>query len=661
MEEIFRLALVVNTNHSKFTSNLMNVVVYILSEETNGMSVDQIREYADTRIHLTFTEEEIRSVIKEGIKTGKIDDYGKNKFVIGNKGMELLDSSVVSKFENVVDKFKTQYKLIEWETEEIFLLINKYVYQCLNGNINIILELLKKKNDFEKFNKNENNYSDEEKNIINLFIDWADEEKNEMLFKIISFSVDYCRLSVKQSSNSFRNFFKGKKFILDANIFYRLLGINNEEREKTISKFIAKCNEVGIELAYSNYTKQEVFDSLEYNIDKLKGVLSHVKASPNRVEKLMGYDYNLGLYRKYHDWAILSNGFEEFDDFQDYIKDQFYVQTRKYNIKLVQFEDAEEFAKEQFEEKKQKLIDIKNFDGKSSNKVSAEIDVQNVLNIRRLRGKNANGTAWNVNQFLISADQNLIKWATEVFRTDIPLVVLPSVWFSLILQLGGRSEDDYQAYVQFMKIRYKQTSKVNVSSILYNVTQISDDGVLQDKIIDNLIQTNKFENNELVEEEEIKISVNKAYQNVLSETQQTGFLQGVEEGKEQGINEGIKEGFAKGQKKARLEMELEKIEKDIEKKAKRTRIKNIAIDFLLFAIAIVLIVLQIKLKIVSYDTLNKWAIMATLLFGIFPISGVVGMLNKKFLPFDLLIIKGKVRRRREKEIQEIQNQLKKFE
>ncbi len=151
MEEIFRLALVVNTNHSKFTSNLMNVVVYILSEETNGMSVDQIREYADTRIHLTFTEEEIRSVIKEGIKTGKIDDYGKNKFVIGNKGMELLDSSVVSKFENVVDKFKTQYKLIEWETEEIFLLINKYVYQCLNGNINIILELLKKKNDFEKF------------------------------------------------------------------------------------------------------------------------------------------------------------------------------------------------------------------------------------------------------------------------------------------------------------------------------------------------------------------------------------------------------------------------------------------------------------------------------------------------------------------------------
>lgn len=41
-------------------------------------------------------------------------------------------------------------------------------------------------------------YTNEQRRIINDFLDWDDKEKNEILFRLIAFSVDYCRLTTKK-------------------------------------------------------------------------------------------------------------------------------------------------------------------------------------------------------------------------------------------------------------------------------------------------------------------------------------------------------------------------------------------------------------------------------------------------------------------------------
>ena len=48
-----------------------------------------------------------------------------------------------------------------------------------------------------------------------------------MLYEIVSFAVDYCRLTVKKDKANFATFLKGKTFYLDTNIIFRMMGLNN--------------------------------------------------------------------------------------------------------------------------------------------------------------------------------------------------------------------------------------------------------------------------------------------------------------------------------------------------------------------------------------------------------------------------------------------------
>lgn len=64
-----------------------------------------------------------------------------------------------------------------------------------------------------------------------------------MLYEIVSFAVDYCRLTVKKDKANFATFLKGKTFYLDTNIIFRMMGLNNVQRKETTLRFINKCKE----------------------------------------------------------------------------------------------------------------------------------------------------------------------------------------------------------------------------------------------------------------------------------------------------------------------------------------------------------------------------------------------------------------------------------
>ena len=659
MNELVRVALVVNTNHSKFVMNLMNIVVYILEENKEGLSLVQIQQYSEEKLYLTFTETEIREALKEGKKSRYIHELSKDNYVLGERACDIIGANNDEKFLKVVKNYIETHSISNYPGDRIQDLIYRFIYEALNSNVEIIMGLLKKQYNTEFFDKRDTDYSEEEKRIINDFLEWDNDEKNEILFKIISFSVDYCRMTVKQSTSSFSAFFNGKIFFLDANIFYRLLGLNNEEREKTVTQFIKKCKEMGVSLRYSNYTKNEVFDSLDYNINRLKGVMKGITASPEKVQALMSHDMNGGLYQTYHKWALKCNGFGQFDDFVDYLKNMFYTLTNKYDIKQVQFENAEEYVGDEFNQKCSELALLKGIDESKNRKITIQIDAQNIFNIRKIRGKNKSGNAWNINHFLISADHNLIKWSEQEFASEIPLAVLPSVWYSIMLKLGGRTDDDYRAYIQFMKIRYSQMSGGNISSVLYNISSITDNRVLQDKIIDNLISENNCEVELLQEDEEIQKAVNKAYDNVLEETKKKSYLAGVEDGKTIGFEEGKNDGYQKGIALAKLENELENINKEICEKSKWCLVRNVVIRVLPILLILVLLILQSKYQIISLNVLNEFATYITILGWIVPITmaTLVSVFLNKFLPCDLKIIEEKIRAKYKDIIDEIQKKM----
>ncbi len=77
-----------------------------------------------------------------------------------------------------------------------------------------------------------------------------------------------------------------------------------------------------------------------------------------------------------------------------------------------------------------------------------QTDINNYLYLKGLRKKDKNINLWTTNEFFISADQNLIGWSLEK-DSGIPLVVLPSIWLTIMLRFSGRTANDYKHFVHF--------------------------------------------------------------------------------------------------------------------------------------------------------------------------------------------------------------------
>jgi hypothetical protein len=74
----------------------------------------------------------------------------------------------------------------------------------------------------------DNNFSKnpEDTKLINEFLSWKNEEKDKFVYNTVSYGYIYCTLTVKKNDLLANKLFKGKKFILDANIIFRLAGID---------------------------------------------------------------------------------------------------------------------------------------------------------------------------------------------------------------------------------------------------------------------------------------------------------------------------------------------------------------------------------------------------------------------------------------------------
>lgn len=667
MNELLRLSLVVNTNHSQFMDNLVSVILYALNikkDSYNGLTIYEIRKIIIDNTCLDFSESEIAQAINIGIKANKVDKIGNERYSLGSEGGRYINSDNEESFEKIIKEYIEINKITNYNEEQIFKLISKYIYNCLNENIELVMKLLKREklavqNDHPN---NQSNYSEEDKKVINDFLDWDNKDKNEMVYRLISFSVDYCRMTVKQNINSFKSFFSGKKFYLDANIIYRLMGINNQDRQSTVIEFITKCKKIGIQLVYSNFTKQEIFESFTYNVDKLKYVLRDLKASPEKVNELFEGSENFVFYKIYHRWAVHNNKFKDFDGFKSYLKTSFFEYVSNYDLKQEDFENFTIIASDNFENYVKSLAEYKTINDNDPRIETVKSDIQNVLNVRKLRERSKDGTAWNINQFIISADHYLINWSNIAFVGETSYVVLPSVWYSLILKVCGRTEDDSKSFIEFMKIRYNNdNTSVNLRAILVSISEITNSSVLQDKIIDELIQDNLRSIHEL-DETIIPQLVERAYDNVLEKSNEDGYKTGldigIEKGKEygrsSGINEGKELGLEIGLKIGKIQSKIEGLKENSEIDAKNKFNKNKNISRAMFSTMFVvwMIIVYIIYNCDS-ELIQKIGIYINLFTLIFPTS-ILGLIKRKFLCTDINFLVNKENEKIQKELEELE-------
>lgn len=451
-----RLAILLGDSQAKtFNSNLCKMISLIIYDNNNNkLNIVDIVYKLKEKYNLEFDSIEVLKAIKSNKKNflEYIDaDPQYNSYILCPKEYKKLqDTHQINMVIMISEKFLDVNKELDITAYTLSNLLTKFFYFVFNSNTNIILSLMKKENYiFEKL-CTDDIFTNDEKVLINRFLAWENIEKDHFVYKTISCCLDYCMMTIKKDNSSFRSLFNNKVFYLDANIIFRLTGLNKEERKKVMFSFVNKCKEVGIELKYTNVTYNEISSTVTKIVDAISKTLENNNPISTKAMKAMSSKYaNLDFYDQYVEWIKKPNNkVGDYESFKDYLMMMISGILRLF--KYESFDNYEgKYERNAFDSMCLNLKEHKICKKKDASDDAVKADIENYLFLREKNKKCQDNSFIELHNYLITADHCLVDWAKNRKKGSIPFVLLPSVWYSMILKFSGRSDDDYSAFTKF--------------------------------------------------------------------------------------------------------------------------------------------------------------------------------------------------------------------
>ena len=486
----------------------------ILIDFCNGLSINELEDEINNKFGLSFTVSEIKSALNK--KSNKTVKYNDEKYYIDSSTRDdLLKQEPLT---DILDKYVLDFikanPEIEIEPSEVSAILLNYLYFCFNSNVKNLLMLLNKGDNNLQF---ADDVKESEIRIINAFLSWNNDEKNEFIYRIVATCYEYCMLTVKNDNVISKELFKGKKFYLDSNIIFRMAGINKDDRKISIDSFIEQCKKIGINLCCTSVTVDEIYRVLESQINYIRGNYSDAPpVSPKSISNINSYYDVNDFYTLYYDWCqIKGNHFTDLQSFYEYLFELVRGALEKVDIIPITMEKY--IREKDFIELSNSLRDYKNQHNswRYCSSKSSETDIINIKEIETKRTKNQE-SIWQANEFIVSADQLLIAWSTENY-SGVPLVVLPSVWLSIILRFTGRSSDDYNSFCLFLTQRQHRNpdNQINPETLIKKINQRTSETSVRERIIEEIT---KHKNDFSFEEDsDYDSSIDKAFDIVLKQ------------------------------------------------------------------------------------------------------------------------------------------------
>lgn len=560
------------SNATTFNTNLRKLITLVLAERYGeGLIIHEIIKSIQEKFGIEFTDAEIVSAIrsrgnKEIILIERKEDPVYNRYDLTPKTYEKIsgqDTSVTLK--NFVKEFLKATPDIEMGEDEIQELLIQFFYATFNSNAQNILALLNKK-DILLSQGSFDNFQNNEKIIINKFLDWQNQKKDELIYKIISCCYNYCLLTVRKDENAFRDVLKGKVFYVDANIIFRLMGINKEERQNAIQNFVRRCKEIGIKLKYTNVTWGEVNSTIEHYVEIIRKLLhQQTPICTDAMRRMSGKYANLDFYDQYVRWVRDGNRVGDYVAFTKYLKKMAITAVRNFECETFPvYNTSQERGK--FEDWCERFKGYKKQRSRAAYEGAIEADINNFMYLLEKNSSNGKVSFLDVKYYIITADHYFVNWAKEMLPNVIPVVVLPSVWYTIMLRFFGRTSDDYMAFGQFLHQRLGEDGEVDsrlpelcnkilrmqedVSIKEEIVFEISDNlqtkyqdiedpnEILQDAI-DSIMQRKieEVESRKNIEISEEKRKLKEEYEKKTKECESKKYDEGVISGREEGIEE----------------------------------------------------------------------------------------------------------------------------
>ena len=514
-QTLLRLAMVLQdqapTTLNKYICKLAEIV---LLDYPDGINVFQLNRILNEQFNLSFTDEEIRTAILKKGQNKIITSQTLYKLAPDEQAKLVKQQSLSEKLKLTINEFITCLS-IDVSDEQVYSLLLRYLYFCFNSNVDNLLSLFERKSssDTTSFSA-----SAEEISIINRFIEWDNSSKNALVYSLIATCYEYCMLTIKKDNILSSELFKGKRFYLDANIIFRMAGINNKERQTVTQRFADRCREVGIELYCTSATMDEIYRVISSQIEFIKNIAGGSMPVSNSILNELNPNIVINdFYNIYYNWCTTAgNTYGDYDSFTHYLLGLIRDTLSQFKIK-----DSSSYKltnqEREFNARVVRLIKFKN-DKRSwrdTSLSSAETDITNIMDTISWRA-GTGCTMWQTNDFIVSADRLLIGWTEDCF-TGVPIVVLPSVWLSIILRFTGRTDDDYKSFCLFLTQRQHINPEEIIDPIhlLRTINTKTNQIELKEKIIYEITQ-NKTEYS-FQTPEDYDASTERAFDKVLNE------------------------------------------------------------------------------------------------------------------------------------------------
>lgn len=512
---LLRLAMVLqNQAPSTLNKYICKLAEVVLLDYPDGINIFKLDEIINNQFNLSFTEEEIRTAIAK---------KGQNR-IITSETLYKLAPSVQTKLSQqqpiskelklTINEFITCLS-IDSSEEQVYSLLLRYLYYCFNSNVDNLLSLFEQKptSEITAFKA-----TAEEISTINRFVSWENGNKNTLVYNLIAICYEYCMLTIKKDSILSSELFKGKRFYLDANIIFRMAGINNKERQTVTQRFVNHCRQAGIELYCTSATMDEIYRVISSQTEFIKGIAGG--SMPVSSVTLNELNPNIEIndfYNIYYTWCCApGNTYGDYTSFNQYLLGLTRDTMAQLKIKL----STSYKVSNRVQEFDNQVSSLKNYKNEKrswrvASSASAETDITNIMDTLAWR-TGTGATIWQTNDFVVSADQLLIEWAENTF-SGVPIVVLPSVWLSIILRFTGRTDDDYKSFCLFLTQRQHINPEETIDPIhlLRTINTKTTQTDLKEKIIFEIAQ-NKTKYS-FQTPEDYDANTNRAFDKVLKE------------------------------------------------------------------------------------------------------------------------------------------------
>ena len=490
---IFRLAMILSSGQAQnFQTNLRKLVKLVLYDNfETPIKLTQIQSIIEEQYSLAFSDAELISAIKkdsDDIIINRCTDPVNNTYQLQPEAFKKIQEKQTVNIDEYISMFLTSDESEDsWEFETVKELVYKFLYFSFNSDTKTVLELMNRRTSETKSYCVSDEFTPDEAKIINAFLNWNYVLKNEFVLNLISSCFDYCMLTVKKDTSSFSSIFNGKEFYLDSNIIFRLAGFNKVERQVSMDAFIRKCVDSGIKICYTNHTIAETKSTIKYHVDGLKKLLGKKQPLSQEAMQALSSKYaNLDFHDEYIKWCKLPTSvLGDFDSFRKYLER--IVSDLLSPFKLVVTDTYDTHSnRNRFTGLCDDFTEYKAKHYKNTYEGAIKVDINNYLYILEKVSANDAADFMQLKYYFITADHCLTEWAAIQRPGVVPMFVLPSVWYSILLKYKGRTAEDYAAFCQFLNIRIapeRDTQLAQKRAMLAYIIELNEDHEIKEQII----------------------------------------------------------------------------------------------------------------------------------------------------------------------------------